>query len=63
MKPRPPQVDYYQETFNAYDRDGGGNLSLMELMPLLQALGKEPKTVIQRDNLTRLLAEVKRGTK
>jgi Ca2+-binding EF-hand superfamily protein len=52
------EVEFYYHTFNRYDRDGGGNLSLKELMPLLQELGKEPKTVIQRDKLTTLLAEV-----
>ena len=35
-----------------------GLRSLKELMPLLAELGKEPKTVIQRDKLTTLLAEV-----
>jgi len=52
------EVEFYFNTFSSYDRDGGGNLSLKELMPLLTELGKEPKTVIQRDKLTTLLAEV-----
>jgi calmodulin len=52
------EVDFYRETFNQYDKDGGGELTLMELFPLLTELGKEPKTVIQRDKLTELLGEI-----
>merc|ERR1719161_1685375 len=52
------EVEFYQETFNQYDKDGGGELTLKELFPLLAELGKEPKTVIQRDKLTELLAEI-----
>jgi Ca2+-binding EF-hand superfamily protein len=52
------EVEFYHETFNTYDKDGGGDLSLKELMPLLTELGKEPKTVIQREKLKVILAEV-----
>jgi len=52
------EVEFYRETFNTYDKDGGGDLSLKELMPLLTELGKEPKTVIQREKLTKILEEV-----
>jgi len=51
-------VEFYHETFNTYDKDGGGDLSLKELMPLLTELGKEPKTVIQREKLKVILEEV-----
>merc|ERR550514_1060253 len=52
------EVDFYRETFSQYDKDGGGELTLKELFPLLAELGKEPKSVIQRDKLTELLAEI-----
>merc|ERR1719174_2704598 len=52
------EVEFYRETFGQYDKDGGGELTLKELFPLLAELGKEPKTVIQRDKLTELLGEI-----
>merc|ERR1719487_138951 len=52
------EVDFYKETFSSYDKDGGGELTLKELFPLLAELGKEPKNVIQRDKLTQLLSEI-----
>jgi len=52
------EVANYQETFNKYDKSGDGDLTLKELLPLLTELGKEPKTVIQREKLTNLLKEV-----
>jgi Ca2+-binding EF-hand superfamily protein len=52
------EVDFYRSTFGSYDKDGGGQLTLQELFPLLTELGKEPKTVIQRDKLTAILAEI-----
>jgi calmodulin len=52
------EVAFYRETFDSYDKDGGGELTLRELFPLLKALDKEPKNVIQRDKLTALLAEI-----
>merc|ERR1719240_1411037 len=52
------EVDNYKETFEEYDKSGDGELSLKELVPVLSALGHEPKTVIQRNKLTSILAEV-----
>merc|ERR550514_1008149 len=52
------EVEFYRGTFNQYDKDGGGELTLKELFPLLAELGKEPKNVIQRDKLTSLLEEI-----
>jgi len=52
------EVEAYEQCFQEFDTDGGGDLSLKELMPLLEQLGRAPKTVIQRDKLTTLLAEV-----
>merc|ERR1711871_1282627 len=52
------EVENYKETFEEYDKSGDGELSLKELVPLLTALGHEPKTVIQRNQLTTILAEV-----
>lgn len=48
----------YLQCFEEHDKDGQGSLSLKELIPVLQTLGREPTTVIQREKLTTLLAEV-----
>merc|ERR1719159_1270373 len=52
------EVENYKETFEEYDKSGDGELSLKELVPVLTALGHEPRTVIQRAKLTAILAEV-----
>merc|ERR1719335_1225401 len=52
------EVEQYRQTFEEYDKSGDGELSLKELVPVLTALGHEPKTVIQRQKLTAILAEV-----
>lgn len=52
------EVEIYRETFDSYDRDGGGQLSIKELMPVLASLGREPKSVIQREKLTKLISDV-----
>merc|ERR1712118_304006 len=52
------EVANYQETFAKYDKSGDGDLTLKELIPLLTSLGKEPRTVIQREKLTQILAEI-----
>jgi Ca2+-binding EF-hand superfamily protein len=52
------EVENYRETFDEYDKSGDGELSLKELVPVLTALGHEPRTVIQRQKLTAILAEV-----
>merc|ERR1719160_329904 len=52
------EVEQYRQTFEEYDKSGDGELSLKELVPVLTALGHEPSTVIQRQKLTAILAEV-----
>jgi Ca2+-binding EF-hand superfamily protein len=52
------QVEEFREKFGTYDADGGGQLTLQELFPLLTELGKEPKTVIQQEKLKSIIDEI-----
>jgi Ca2+-binding EF-hand superfamily protein len=52
------EVEKYRDTFNKYDKSGDGDLTIKELIPLLTALGREPRTVIQREKLTTILSEI-----
>merc|ERR1712216_270236 len=52
------EVDNYRSEFNEYDADQSGDIGLRELMPLLKAVGQEPKSVLQRAKLQEILAEI-----
>merc|ERR1719198_38488 len=52
------EVENYREEFNTYDKDKSGDISLKELMPLLKAVGKEPRSVLQRAKLQEILGEI-----
>jgi len=52
------EVGLFREAFDEADKSGDGILSLKELMPVLVDLGKEPRTIVQRDTLSRIIEEV-----
>merc|ERR1719321_985202 len=52
------QVDEYEAAFKQFDVDGGGTLSIQEINPILNDLGKAPKTVQQRKRLMEMIAEI-----
>merc|ERR1712216_203182 len=52
------EVDNYREEFETYDKDSSGDINLKELMPLLKAVGKEPRSVLQRAKLQEILGEI-----
>merc|ERR1719378_608756 len=53
----PQEVSEFEDEFQKYDRDGGGSLSIKELLPLLQGLGKESKSVSQQQELKRAMED------
>lgn len=52
------EVARYREQFDEYDRDHSGDISLKELYPLLEAIGKGPRNVRERDKLAKMIADV-----
>merc|ERR1719324_1627991 len=52
------QVEEYETCFNKYDHDGGGSLSLKEINPLLEELGKAPKNKKERERLLEMIKEI-----
>ena len=52
------QVEDYEASFKKYDHDGGGSLSLKEINPLLEELGKAPKNKRERERLLQMMKEI-----
>lgn len=52
------EVDKYNEMFQCFDKDKSGEISRAELFPLIEALGKAPRTRTQRDQLGKIIDDI-----
>lgn len=52
------EVEQFRKLFQLYDKDKSGTLTVMELDPLLNKLGKAPKTKQEQKMLTKVLSEI-----
>merc|ERR1719201_2761376 len=53
----PEEASDYEDTFAKYDKSGDGTLDIKELLPLLTAVGRAPKNLIEQQELTRALQD------